>query len=153
MRITIYLKLLFFTLPLISEERKHGGKAIKVMVEAGTKDGKMIFTPNDFTFERGKHYKLIISNPSPSAHYFSVDEFATHIYTRKIEVVGPNGKALAEIYGDVHDVEVFPNSTIEWYFYPMKKGKNLKLYCHKENHEEMGMVGTVNIIGSLPLSK
>jgi uncharacterized cupredoxin-like copper-binding protein len=153
MRITIYLMLLFFTLPLISEERKHGGKAIKVMVEAGTKDGKMIFIPNDFTFERGKHYKLIISNPSPSAHYFSVDEFATHIYTRKIEVVGPNGKALAEIYGDVHDVEVFPNSTIEWYFYPMKKGKNLKLYCHKENHEEMGMVGTVNIIGSLPLSK
>ena len=81
------------------------------------------------------------------------DAFATHIYTRKIEVIGPNGKALAEVYGAIHDIEVFPNSTVEWYFYPMKKGKNLKLYCHKENHEEMGMGGTVNIIGSLPLSK
>ena len=153
MKITIYLMLLFFTLPLISEERKHGGKAIKVMVEAGTKDGKMIFTPNDFTFERGKHYKLVISYPSPSAHYFSSDAFATHIYTRKIEVVGPNGKALAEVYGDIHDIEVFPNSTVEWYFYPMKKGKNLKLYCHKDNHEEMGMVGTINIVGSLSFGK
>ena len=80
MRSIIYLMLFFFALPLFSEERKHGGKAIEVKVEAGTKDGKLIFTPNDFTFERGKHYKLVISNPSPNAHYFSSDAFATHIH-------------------------------------------------------------------------
>jgi uncharacterized cupredoxin-like copper-binding protein len=35
----------------------------------------------------------------------------------------------------------------------MTKGKNLKLYCHKKNHEEMGMVGTINIVGSLSFGK
>ena len=62
MRMITYLVLFFFALPLFSEERKHGGKAIEVKVEAGTKDGKMVFIPNDLTFERGKHYKLVISN-------------------------------------------------------------------------------------------
>tara|TARA_B100001175_G_C19321338_1_gene547914 strand:+ start:117 stop:611 length:495 start_codon:yes stop_codon:yes gene_type:complete len=153
MRAIIYLMLFFFALPLSSEERKHGGKAIEVKAEVGTKDGKMVFIPNEFTFERGKYYKLVISNPSPGPHYFASDAFATHIYTRKIEVAGPNGKTLAEIHGAIHDIELSPNSTIEWFFYPMTKGKNLKLYCHKDNHEEMGMVGTINIIGSLSLNK
>ena len=51
MRSVIYLLLFFFALPLFSEERKHGGKAIEVKVEAGTSDGQLIFTPNEFTFE------------------------------------------------------------------------------------------------------
>ena len=153
MRSIIYLMLFFFALPLCSGERKHGGKAIEVKVEAGTKDGKLIFTPNEFTFERGKYYKLVISNPSPGGHYFSSDAFATHIFTRKIEVAGSNGKTIAEIHGTIHDIELSPNSTVEWFFYPMTKGKNLKLYCHKDNHEEMGMVGTINIVGSLSFGK
>ena len=111
------------------------------------------FTPNEFTFERGKYYKLVISNPSPGGHYFSSDAFATHIFTRKIEVAGSNGKTIAEIHGAIHDIELSPNSTVEWFFYPMTKGKNLKLYCHKDNHEEMGMVGTINIVGSLSFGK
>jgi len=153
MRVILYITLFFFALPLFSEERKHGGKAIEVKVEAGTSDGQLIFTPNEFTFERGKYYKLVISNPSSSPHYFSSDAFSTHIFTRKIEVAGPNGKTLAEIHGAIHDIELSPNSTIEWFFYPMTKGKNLKLYCHKDNHEEMGMVGSINIVGSMSPSK
>ena len=153
MRSVIYLLLFFFALPLFSEERKHGGKAIEVKVEAGSSDGQLIFTPNEFTFERGKYYKLVISNPSPVSHYFSSDAFATHIFTRKIEVAGENGKTLAEIHGAIHDLELNPNTTVEWFFYPMTKGKNLKLYCHKKDHEEMGMVGTINIVGSLSFGK
>ena len=76
-----------------------------------------------------------------------------NIFTRKIEVAGSNGKTIAEIHGTIHDIELSPNSTVEWFFYPMTKGKNLKLYCHKDNHEEMGMVGTINIVGSLSLYK
>ena len=34
MRMITYLVLFFFALPLFSEERKHGGKAIEVKVEA-----------------------------------------------------------------------------------------------------------------------
>ena len=153
MRVILYITLFFFALPLFSEERKHGGKAIEVKVEAGTKDGQLIFTPNNFTFERGKYYKLVISNPSPVSHYFSSDAFSTHIFTRKIEVAGLNGKTIAEIHGAIHDIELSSNTTVEWFFYPMTKGENLKLYCHKKNHEEMGMVGSINIVGSMPPSK
>ena len=56
MRVILYITLFIFALPLFSEERKHGGKAIEVRAEAGTSDGQLIFTPNEFTFERGKYY-------------------------------------------------------------------------------------------------
>jgi len=35
----------------------------------------------------------------------------------------------------------------------MTKGKNLKLFCHKDNHEELGMVGSIEIFGPSPFSK
>ena len=69
MRVILYITLFFFALPLFCEERKHGGKAIEVRAEAGTSDGQLIFTPNEFTFERGKYYKLVISNPSPNSAF------------------------------------------------------------------------------------
>ena len=53
MRSIIYLMLFFFALPLFSEERKHGGKAIEVKVEAGTKDEKGEASPPPSTRSRG----------------------------------------------------------------------------------------------------
>lgn len=130
-------------------ERPHGPKAIEVKVSLGTEDGQVKFVPNELTFERGKYYKLLLSNPSPEDHYFTSDAFATHIFTRKIEVKDNNGKTLTEIHGDIHDLELKPGSSVEWFFFPMTKGKNMKLFCHKRNHEAQGMVGSINIIGDL----
>ncbi len=136
-----------------AEEKRHGPKAIEVKVETGTKDGQLVFIPNKLSFERGKYYKLVIHNPSGSDHYFTSDAFSTHIFTRKVEIADAKGKTIAEIHGDVNDIELKPGSTVEWYFYPMTKGKHLKLYCHKDDHEEKGMVGEIDISGPPPFSK
>ena len=43
-------------------------------------------------------------------------------------------------------------TTVACFFYPMTKGKSLKLYCHKDDHEERGMVGEIEIFGAPPFS-
>jgi uncharacterized cupredoxin-like copper-binding protein len=109
----------------------------------------MKFIPDTLTFERCTCYKLVITNPSSEDHYFTSDAFATHIFTRKVEVMDKAGKTIAEIHGSINDMELKPGASVERFFFPMTKGKNLKLFCHKKGHEEQGMVGSTNIIGDL----
>lgn len=148
-------KIIFFVVSLMLStsfayaEKPHGPKAIEVHVSLGTKDGQMKFVPNQLTFKRGNYYKLMITNPSTHDHYFTSDALSTHVFTRKVEVMDKEGNVLAEILGSVHDMELKPGVSVAWYFFPMTKGKSLKLYCHKKNHESHGMVGTIDIIGKL----
>jgi uncharacterized cupredoxin-like copper-binding protein len=127
-------------------------EAIEVRVETGTSDGQLKFIPNEFSFERGKYYKLLIHNPSQKDHYFTAETFASRVFTRKVEVIGADGQHTVEIHGDIHDMELTPGVTVAWYFYPMTNGKDLPLYCHKEGHEEAGMVGKMTISGPPPFS-
>ena len=128
-------------------------EAIEVRIETGSQQGALRFVPDTLHFERGKYYALTIHNPSPTAHYFTSDGFATRVFTRKVEVLGPGGKTLVEVHGDIRDMEVLPGQTAVWYFYPMTNGKHLKLYCHKEGHEAAGMVGEIEISGPPPFSQ
>lgn len=146
--ILLTLSLILASSPAFAE-KPHGPKAIEVKVSVGTKDGQMKFIPDTLTFERGHYYKLVITNPSSEDHYFTSDAFATHIFTRKVEVMDKAGKTIAEIHGAIHDMELKPGASVEWFFFPMTKGKDLKLFCHKKGHETQGMVGTINIIGNL----
>lgn len=136
-----------------AQEKPHGPDAIEIRIETGTEDGQLRFVPDKLTFERGKYYKLVIHNPSDVEHYFTSDALATHVFTRKVEVAGKDNKTIAEIHGPVNDIELKPGATVEWYFYPMTNGKNLKLYCHKEGHAEQGMNGEFEISGPPPFSK
>ena len=147
--IILFITIFIFFSPSTYAEKRHGPKAIEVNVTVGTENNQMKFVPDSLTFERGNYYKLVINNPSPEGHYFTSDAFATHIFTRKVEVIGKGGKTLVEIHGAINDIELKPGTSVEWFFFPMTKGKNLKLYCHKKGHEEQGMVGTINIVGSL----
>ena len=109
----------------------------------------MKFTPESLTFERVTYYKLVITNPSSDEHYFTSDAFATHIFTRKVEVMDKEGKTIVEIHGAINDLELKPGARVEWFFFPMTKGNDLKLFCHKKGHESQGIVGSINIIGDL----
>jgi len=151
MRVVLSLVLLSFSSLCLAVGE--GPSAIEVNVSVGTKDGKMVFVPDHLEFERGKHYKLVLHNPSNDEHYFASDAFATHIFTHKLEVAGKDGRTAVEIHGSAHDVELKPGATVEWFFYPMRNGENMKLYCHKRDHEERGMVGTITIFGEPPFSK
>lgn len=149
----ILLTLILFSLTSLCYAVGEGPSAIEVNVSVGTEDGKLVFVPDHLEFERGNHYKLVLHNPSSDEHYFASDEFSTHIFTHKIEVAGKDHKTLAEIHGSAHDVEIKPGTTVEWFFYPMRNAENMKLYCHKADHEEHGMVGTITIKGPPPFSK
>ena len=148
----LFILLLSFTF-MNSQAAEKGGppEAIAVKVTTGNEAGELKFIPDRLRFERGKYYKLIINNPSNSDHYFASEGLGTHVYTRKVEVAGADGKTLAEIHGDVYDMEIKSGTTVEWYFYPMTNGK-LKLYCHKEDHEQHGMVGEIEIFGPPPFT-
>jgi len=147
------IALLLAAAGLNAEEKHYGPKAIEIKIETGTKDGELKFVPDKLSFERGKYYKLVIHNPSTDEHYFTSEGLATHVFTRKVEVSGSDHKTIAEIHGAVNDIELKPGATVEWYFYPMTNDKNMKLYCHKEGHEEQGMAGQIEIFGPSPFTK
>jgi uncharacterized cupredoxin-like copper-binding protein len=127
-------------------------EAIEVRVATGTADGQRRFIPDELQFERGRYYKLVIHNPSPHAHYFTSEELGVRVYTGKIELMDQGGEMLAEIHGDVHAIELAPGTTVAWYFYPISRGKDLRLYSQKEEDLEAGMAGTIQISGPPPFT-
>jgi uncharacterized cupredoxin-like copper-binding protein len=121
---------------------------IEVRVELGTTANDLVFVPNELTFETGKLYKLVLTNPSSKKHYFTSLGLASMVYTRKVQVV--NNGTIAEIKGAIREIEVYPGATAEWWFVPVATGKISDLHCQIKDddgmtHVEKGMVGTITI--------
>ena len=126
-------------------------KPIEVMVKLEGKLGESnYFVPNKLNFFTGRLYKLIIINKSKSPHYFSSNGFIESIFTRKVQIL-KNEKKVAEIKGNIHEIEVFPDNIVEWWFVPVKTGIFTDLQCgvydqkKKKKHSEMGMKGSIII--------
>ena len=126
-------------------------KPIEMNVQLNGEIGKIhFFLPNILIFKTGKLYKLKISNTSNSKHYFSSHNFSKSIFTRKIQI-NKNDEKIAEVKGNIHEIEVFPNNVIEWWFIPIKTGEFKDLMCSVKDLEtnkklsEMGMVGKIII--------
>lgn len=108
------------------------------------------FEPSYLEFETGKLYKLIIKNNSNSKHYFTSKKFVESIFTRKIQAVKA-GEKIAEVKGNIREVEIFPNNEIEWWFVPIKTGTFNDLECEVKDqirnlsHADMGMKGVIKI--------
>ena len=121
------------------------------MGQAGSKEHR--FHPDKITIETGKLYRLVLHNPSNSAHYFFSNDLAAKVWTRKAQVmdeVGPSRKAIAEIKGFTREIEVYPGGTAEWWFVPVAGGTVTDVICSiKEKdgktHGEHGMKATVII--------
>jgi len=118
---------------------------VEIRVQLGDKDNSARFFPGDLKFETGKLYKLVLHNPSPVPHYFSSEGLARAVFTRKAQVLGADGKTLAEIKGNIVEIEVYPGATAEWWFVPVKAGKINDLKCTIKGHAEKGMVGTITV--------
>ena len=126
-------------------------KAINIEVLLKGRSGELhYYEPSILKFETGKLYKLKLRNQSDSKHYFTSKEFADSIFTRKVQV-NKDLEKIAEIKGNIYEVEIFPNNTLEWWFVPLKTGVfedlNCKIFDKKANksHEEMGMRGKIII--------
>ena len=108
------------------------------------------YEPNHIEFKTGKLYKLKLINHSDSKHYFTSSLFSKSIFTRKVQI-SFKGNRIAEIKGNIDEVEVFPNQEIEWWFVPIKTGKFKDLHCNVldkktgKTHREMGMQGNIVI--------
>jgi len=124
-------------------------KPIEVRVQLGTKAGDLMFVPNNLTFETGKLYKLVLTNPSKKKHYFTSLGLAAKVYTRKVQIVD-GGVTKAEIKGAIREIEVYPGGTAEWWFVPVATGTLDDLQCQIKDkdghtHAEKGMIGTITI--------
>ncbi len=153
---SLYFLILLFVFSFKELESENLGdltkqKPIDKLVLLKGKNGENhFFSPNVIKFKTGKLYKLQIKNVSNSKHYFSSIKFSNSIFTRKVQILKNNEK-IAEIKGDVSEIEVFPNNVVEWWFVPIKTGIFKDLSCSvmdkisKKKHKEMGMVGTIII--------
>ena len=106
------------------------------------------FSPSLIRLETSKLYKIVLKNSSDVKHYFSSPKFSKAVFTRKVQVL-KNGERIAEIKGNISDIEVFPKSIVEWWLVPIKTGEFDDLHCYVKDkkagktHSEMGMVGTI----------
>ena len=126
---------------------------VEVVVELGRPDGRHAFEPSRLRFETGRLYRLVLRNNSRDPHYFTSDEFAARVFTRKVQVTqARDGReaTLAEFKGAVREIEVHPGHSAEWWFVPVAAGRVADLRCgivgaDGRTHAEHGMVGAIVI--------
>ncbi|MDH3671228.1 MAG: hypothetical protein OES46_08670 [Gammaproteobacteria bacterium] len=85
-----------------------------ITMEMGTEGGRMYFSPNYLIFETGKAYRLVLRNIDKIKHEIEVPEFVEKIFTRKVQVMD-QGRLVAEIKGNVTEIEVGPRSQVDRY--------------------------------------
>jgi len=117
----------------------------KVMLEMGTKDGHMYFKPSHLEFETGKAYNLVLKNVDPIKHEVDSHGLVERIFTRKVEIANASGDLVAEIKGNIREIEIGPGQEVQWFFVPVQPGEKLDLKCAIEGHAEAGMVGDITI--------
>jgi len=142
---------LLFLLPAFISPAYAGGdlsKAdpVEIVIEMGqVNPKKMFFKPDHIELETGKAYKIVLKNVDMLKHEFAAPEFIAKVFTRKVEVLGPDGKMIAEVKGNVSEVEVAGGGVAEWFIVPVQTGKDIPMECAIEGHKEAGMFGTVTI--------
>lgn len=112
--------------------------AIEVSVTLSNATNELKFFPDRLKFESGKRYKLVLTNPSATKHYFTDKDFADAIWTQKVDAGN------VEIKGAVNDLELRPGAKAEWVFVAIKPG-SYPLRCTVPGHAEAGMRGIVAI--------
>ena len=117
----------------------------EIVVEMGSSGDKMYFKPNHLDLETGKAYKIVLRNLDETKHEFAGHELFSKLFTRKVEIADSSGNMVAEIKGNVNEIEVGPKREVEWFIVPVQTGENLAMECELEGHREAGMVGTVTI--------
>jgi uncharacterized cupredoxin-like copper-binding protein len=118
----------------------------EIMIEMGKQDRThMFFKPNNIELETGKAYKLVFKNTDDEKHEFASPEAMAKIFTRKVEVLGADGKMISEVKGAISEFEVAGGGVVEWFIVPVQTGDKIPIECAIEGHKEAGMVGTFTI--------
>lgn len=118
---------------------------VELRITLGNANDALRFFPGTIELETGKLYRLILENPSSQKHYFSSEGMSRAVFSRKVQVNGPDGKPIAEVKGVIREIEVYPGGNTEWWFVPVKTGEYNDLKCTIAGHAQGGMVGRVII--------
>lgn len=131
-----------------------GGEPVTVEVRLGAPDGRHAFEPSRLRFETGRLYRLVLRNAGRDPHYFTSDDFAARVFTRKVQVTqhAADGRQviLAEFKGAIREIEVYPGHAAEWWLVPVATGRITDLRCgivaeDGRTHAQHGMVGEILI--------
>lgn len=117
---------------------------VTLSMNLGNAQGEHRFSPDQLSLETGKLYVLRLQNPSLNPYYFGSQGLADAVYSRKVVVLGADGKPLAEVYGPVRRLEVKPGSVVEWWFVPVRTGKFDDVMSTR-SHTEAGMKATIEV--------
>ncbi len=110
-------------------------------------------SPNTLQLETGKHYKLVITNPSSTTHYITAPGFAAAVSTRKVEITGGNVerkrylrttiyRRLPVYSYSIEEIELRAGGKAEWYFTGNEAGR-FPIECGIPAHAQAGMVGMI----------
>lgn len=144
-RTTLVLWLSLSTLSVFAEGDLTRQEPVEVSVKLGDADNPMAFTPSNLKFETGKLYKLVLRNESNLKHYFVSEKFSNAVFSRKVQVMGADGKRISEVKGIIKEIEVDPGGLVEWWFVPVQTVEANDLKCTIEGHAEAGMTGNIVI--------
>jgi uncharacterized cupredoxin-like copper-binding protein len=117
----------------------------EIIIEMGTSGDKMYFKPDHLDLETGKAYKIVLRNVDDAKHEFAGHELMEKLFTRKVEISDASGNLVAEIKGNIREIEVGPMREVEWFIVSIQTGENIPMECEIEGHKEAGMFGTVTI--------
>lgn len=87
---------------------------------------------------------LRLENSSPNSYYFGSQGLADAVYSRKVAVLGADGKPVVEVYGPVRRLELKPRSVAEWWFYPVRTGL-FEDVMSTRTHAVAGMRATIEV--------
>lgn len=137
-----------FAFPALAEGDLSRADPIEIVVEMGATDAAekpMYFRPNHLDLETGKAYKLVLRNTDEVKHEFASPGLMERSFTRKVEIADEAGNLVAEVKGNISEIEVGPGKEVEWFIVPVQTGENLAMECLIEGHLEAGMAGTITV--------
>ena len=117
-----------------------------VVLEMGTNSsGGMYLKPGQLKFKTGQAYNLVLKNVDKIKHEVEAPEFVEKIFTRKVEIEDSKGALVAEIKGNINEVEVGPGQAVQWFFVALQPGTDIEIVCALPGHKEAGMHGLITI--------
>lgn len=132
--------------PVFAEGDLSRANVIDVIIEMGSNDDGMYLKPDNYEFVTGQAYKLVLTNVDEIKHELSLNEMGERIFTRKIEIADESGELVAEIKGNIREVEVGAGKTVEWFIVPIQPTEEpIEITCEIPGHLEAGMRASVMI--------
>ncbi|QPJ62487.1 MAG: hypothetical protein G3M70_11645 [Candidatus Nitronauta litoralis] len=67
------------------------------------------------------------------------------MFIRKVQINQKDGAAMVEVKRSIREIEVYPGSSAQWWFVPVKTGEISDLICTIKGHAKKGMRGKILI--------